>query len=77
MTDIEIHVSIFPEAWKTWKHAFLSFLADLQFDFYFMEQDVEYQQGYHRKKRSKIWGNSLTSVWIRNGCTINQRNIIV
>ena len=29
------------------KH-FLSFLADLQFDFYFVEQDVEYLQGYHR-----------------------------
>ena len=41
-TDIEIHVSMFPEAWKTWKHAFLSFLADLQFDFYFVQQDVEH-----------------------------------
>ena len=38
----EIHVSMFSEAWKTRKHAFLSFLADLQFDFYFVEQDVEY-----------------------------------
>ena len=27
---------------KTRKHAFLSFLADLHFDFYFVEQDVEY-----------------------------------
>ena len=38
----EIHVSIFPEAWKTRKHAFLSFLADLQFDFYIVQQEVEY-----------------------------------
>ena len=38
----EIHVSMFSEAWKTQKHAFLSFMADLQFDFYFVEQDVEY-----------------------------------
>ena len=41
-TDIEIHVSMFPEAWKTRKYAFLPFLADLQFDFYFVEQDVGY-----------------------------------
>ena len=27
-TDMEIHVFMFPEAWKTRKHAFLSFLAD-------------------------------------------------
>ena len=47
-TDIEIHVSMFPEARKKWKHAFLSFLADLQFDFDFVEQDVEYYQDYHR-----------------------------
>ena len=40
-TEIEIHVSMFPEACKTWKHAFLSFLAYLQFDFHFVEQDVE------------------------------------
>ena len=38
----EIHVSIFPEAWKTRKYAFLSFLADLQFDFYIVQQEVEY-----------------------------------
>ena len=28
------------------------------------------------EKRTKILGNSLTSVWIRNGRTINQRNNI-
>ena len=27
-TDMEIHVFMFPEAWKTRKHAFLSFWAD-------------------------------------------------
>ena len=42
MRQTEIHVFMFPEAWKTWKHAFLSFLADLQFDFYFVQQDVEH-----------------------------------
>ena len=70
---------MFPEAWKTWKHAFLSFLADLQFDFYFVEQDVEYRNRaiiVCSEKRTKILGNFLTSVWIRNGRTINQRNNI-